>query len=103
MEHVILAACQLPHQSDEHFQSSLDELEALAKTAGGEVIAVVTQKRAKIDAATYIGSGKVQEIAALAKQLEANTVIFNSELSPAQQGRLGALLSAKCWTGLSSF
>ncbi|GEB75984.1 GTPase HflX [Sporolactobacillus inulinus] len=95
MEHVILAACQLPHQSDEHFQSSLDELEALAKTAGGEVIAVVTQKRAKIDAATYIGSGKVQEIAALAKQLEANTVIFNSELSPAQQGRLGALLSAK--------
>ncbi|BBN98758.1 GTPase HflX [Sporolactobacillus terrae] len=95
MEYVILAACQLPHQSDEHFQSSLDELEALAKTAGGEVVAVVTQKRAKIDAATYIGSGKVQEIAALEKQLEANAVIFNSELSPAQQGRLGALLSAK--------
>jgi GTP-binding protein HflX len=95
MENVILVACQLPSQSDDHFESSLEELEALTKTAGGQVVAVVTQKRQKIDSATYIGSGKLQELEALEKELGAGTVIFNGELSPSQQGRLGALLFAK--------
>ncbi|MCQ2009037.1 MAG: GTPase HflX [Sporolactobacillus sp.] len=95
MESVILVACQLPSQSDDHFESSLEELEALTKTAGGQVVAVVTQKRQKIDSATYIGSGKLQELDALEKELGAGTVIFNGELSPSQQGRLGALLYAK--------
>jgi GTP-binding protein HflX len=95
MENVILVACQLPSQSDDHFESSLEELEALTKTAGGQVVAVVTQKRQKIDSATYIGSGKLQELEALEKELGAGTVIFNGELSPSQQGRLGALLYAK--------
>lgn len=95
MENVILVACQFPSQSDDHFKSSLEELEALTKTAGGQVVAVVTQKRQKIDSATYIGSGKLQELEALEKELGAGTVIFNGELSPSQQGRLGALLYAK--------
>ncbi|SFF99599.1 GTPase HflX [Sporolactobacillus nakayamae] len=95
MENVILVACQLPSQSDDHFESSLEELEALTKTAGGQVVAVVTQKRQKIDSATYIGSGKLQELEALEKELDVGTVIFNGELSPSQQGRLGALLYAK--------
>jgi GTP-binding protein HflX len=95
MESVILVACQLPSQSDDHFESSLQELEALTKTAGGQVVAVVTQKRQKIDSATYIGSGKLQELDALEKQLGAGTVIFNGELFPSQQGRLSELLYAK--------
>ncbi|MCO7174789.1 GTPase HflX [Sporolactobacillus kofuensis] len=95
MENVILVACQLPSQSDDHFESSLQELEALTKTADGQVVAVVTQKRQKIDSATYIGSGKLQELDALEKQLGAGTIIFNGELTPAQQGRLSALLYAK--------
>lgn len=95
MERVILAACQLPDQGDDHFRSSVEELEALTQTAGGQVVAVVTQKRPKIDSATYIGSGKLQELNALEKQLDAETVIFNDELSPSQQGRLGTFLSAK--------
>lgn len=95
MENVILVGCQLPSQSDDHFESSLHELEALVKTAGGEVVAVSTQKRQQIDSATYIGKGKLQEIEALEKQLGADAIIFNGELSPGQQGRLNEFLFTK--------
>lgn len=95
MENVILVGCQMPHQSDDRFESSLQELESLVKTAGGQVVAVSTQKRQQIDSATYIGKGKVQELEALEKQLGADAVIFNGELSPGQQGRLSALFFAK--------
>ncbi|WP_100487827.1 GTPase HflX [Sporolactobacillus pectinivorans] len=95
MENVILVGCQLPDQTDDHFESSLHELAALTKTAGGQVVSVLTQKRQKLDAATYIGKGKLQELEALEKQLGSSTVIFNAELSPGQQGRLNAILDAK--------
>lgn len=95
MENVILAGCQLPGQTDDHFESSLHELVALTKTAGGQVVGVLTQKRQQIDSATYIGKGKLQELEALEKQLGAETIIFNAELSPGQQGRLSSILYAK--------
>jgi GTP-binding protein HflX len=95
MENVILVGCRLGHQSDERFDSSLHELTALTKTAGGQVVCVLTQRREKPDASTYIGGGKLQELTALEKQLGASTVIFNAPLSPAQQGRLSAVLDAK--------
>lgn len=95
MENVILVGCQLSGQSDERFDSSLHELVALTKTAGGQVVCVLTQKREKPDAATYIGGGKLQELDALEKQLDASTVIFNAPLSPAQQGRLSSVLYSK--------
>ncbi|MDD9149671.1 MULTISPECIES: GTPase HflX [unclassified Sporolactobacillus] len=95
MENVILVGCQLPHQSDDRFDSSLQELEALVKTAGGEVVAVSTQKRQQIDSATYIGKGKLEEVEALEKQLGADAVIFNGELSPGQQSRLNTSLFSK--------
>ncbi|RYL95261.1 GTPase HflX [Sporolactobacillus sp. THM7-4] len=95
MENVLLVGCQLPSQSDRHFESALHELESLAQTAGGRVVAVSTQKRQQIDPATYIGKGKLKEVETLAKQLDAGVIIFNGELSPGQQGRLSAAIDAK--------
>ncbi len=64
---------------------SLDELEELAKTAGAQVIARVTQKRDTPDGATYIGSGRLQEIKDFCSENEADLLIFDGELTPSQQ------------------
>ncbi len=65
--------------------SSLDELEELTHTAGAVVIGSVTQKRDKPDAATFIGSGRLEELGKFCKDNEADLVIFDSELTPSQQ------------------
>lgn len=64
---------------------SLDELEELAKTAGAEVCARVTQKRDTPDGATYIGSGRLQEIKDFCSDNEVDLLIFDGELTPSQQ------------------
>ncbi len=63
---------------------SMDELEALVETAGGEAAASVLQNRFSPDPRTFIGEGKVAEIKALVKSEEATTVIFDNDLSPSQ-------------------
>ncbi len=63
---------------------SLEELEALLETAGGEAAASVLQNRASPDPRTFIGEGKVSEIKDLVKTEEATTVIFDNDLSPSQ-------------------
>lgn len=63
---------------------SLDELERLADTAGAKTYAKVIQVKESYDPRTLIGSGKVREIAELASASDANLVIFDEELSPAQ-------------------
>lgn len=65
-------------------EDHLDELALLADTAGFEIVARVVQERRSVDPATYIGSGKVEEISALAEAFGAEAVIFDDELSPAQ-------------------
>jgi len=65
-------------------EKSLDELERLLETAGGESFARVLQVKPSPDPATVIGSGKVEEIAALCKNHEISLVIFDMELSPSQ-------------------
>ena len=65
-------------------ESSLDELEELAKTAGAEVIARMTQKRDKPDNATYLGSGKLEELKVFCEDNEVDLLIFDAELSPSQ-------------------
>lgn len=67
---------------------SLDELELLAKTAGIEVQERMVQRLGQIDPATFIGSGKVQEILERLPELGVNTVIFDDELSPRHQREL---------------
>lgn len=66
-------------------QSSLDELEELAKTAGAQVVARVTQKRESPDKSTFIGSGRLEEIKDFCEQNEIDLLIFDSELTPSQQ------------------
>jgi len=71
---------------------SLAELARLADTAGIEVIGQVLQKRSKPDPATYIGSGKADELSLLCQGLDATMVIFDAELSGAQTRNLEELL-----------
>jgi len=73
-------------------QDSLEELRELARTAGVEVVDVITQKRDQPDAATFIGRGKAEEIAALCKETTANVVIFDDDLTPAQGRNLAEVL-----------
>ena len=63
---------------------SMEELEALVETAGGEAAASVLQSRVAPDHRTFIGEGKVEEIKELIKTEEATTVIFDNDLSPSQ-------------------
>ena len=63
-------------------QDSLDELALLARTAGIEVVGQTTQKMEKQNPATLIGSGKVEEVKALANELQVDIVLFDEELSP---------------------
>ncbi len=70
---------------------SLEELEMLAETAGMTVVGQLTQNMNSIEPSTYIGSGKVQEILELLKELEAKAVIFDDELSPRHQRELSKI------------
>ncbi len=76
-------------------RSSLAELRRLADTAGAEVAAEASQALARYHAGTLIGTGKVEEVATLAQARKAKTVVFDMELSPAQQKNLEQGLRAK--------
>jgi GTP-binding protein HflX len=76
-------------------EHSLDELAGLAAAAGANVVLRVLQDRPKPDPATFLGSGKVQALAASSDELNADVVIFDNELSPAQQRNLEKALDRK--------
>jgi len=75
--------------------SSLDELDRLAGTAGAEVVGRLNQRLEKPSSTHYIGSGKLQELIGLKPELEYDTVIFNDELVPRQQRNLEEALKVK--------
>jgi len=79
------------HLAGEH----LAELARLADTAGALVVASMTQQLERPDAATYLGSGKVQELAQLIEEREATLVIFDDELTPAQGKNLEQALGKR--------
>lgn len=74
---------------------SVAELEELAQTAGAEIVATVTQKRPAMEAATVLGEGKTEEIAELCKNLEAELVIFDCELSASQIRNIEKITGAR--------
>jgi GTP-binding protein HflX len=74
---------------------SLAEFRELVASAGGVVAAEVMQRRAKLDPATLIGAGKVEEIAAIAASTEADLVLFDHDLSPTQLRNLEAALPCR--------
>jgi GTP-binding protein HflX len=86
-ERAILVGVILPDSTADP-RDPLGELASLAKTAGAKVAGTILQKRQKVDSGTYVGSGKVIEIAQLAKKEKANVIIFDNDLSPAQIGTL---------------
>jgi GTP-binding protein HflX len=76
-------------------EDSMEELAALAMSAGARVAERQIQSRPRIDAATFVGSGKVEELKAQVLFHEATTVIFDRELSPTQQRNLEKALDVK--------
>lgn len=91
-EKIVLVGVTSPGQSDDDTEASLDELALLVDTAGADEVARVVQRRVTPDPATFIGKGKVEEIRVLAESVDADTVVFDDELTPAQQGNLEKLL-----------
>ena len=83
-EKTILVGTVKPGDTNELIIEHLNELELLAETAGAEVVGKITQKITKINSATFIGKGKANQIINQAKELKANLIIFDDELSPAQ-------------------
>lgn len=71
-------------KNEDAAMASLDELWRLVETAGGEVAARVVQSKDKPDPATYIGSGKVRELAELCRNAQITLAVFDCELSPSQ-------------------
>ena len=86
-ERVLIVGVEL--QGMENFDMSMEELASLAKTAGAEVVGVYTQKREKYDSKTFVGSGKLEEIAQMVDADEVSTVVVNNRLTPRQNVNLG--------------
>ena len=80
-EHCVLAAVDL---GEYDVEASLDELEELVRTAGGEVLGRISQRRTEPDPATCIGAGRLEELAALCRNTDAELCVFNSELSASE-------------------
>lgn len=76
-------------------ERSLDELQELAASAGAQVVSRVIQKKDSFDPATVLGSGRLQEVADFVQTNEIDAVIFDNELSPAQQKNVEKSLDTK--------
>lgn len=94
-EKCVLIGLVTQQQNEEKMIEYLDELEFLAYTAGGEVLKRFTQKLEKPNPKTFIGSGKMEDVAAYVEQHEVGTVIFDDELTPAQQKNIERILKCK--------
>jgi GTPase len=95
-ERAVLVGVELP--SNDHkisLQYSLEELESLAQTAGAEVAEKLTQQLRSITPATLVGRGKVDEIHAKVDELHPDLVIFDEDLTPAQQRNLETALKVR--------
>jgi GTP-binding protein HflX len=91
-EKIVLVGVTFPGFTDDDTEASLDELELLVDTAGADVMARLVQRRDHPDHTWFIGKGKVEELRDLCLAVDADTVVFDNELSPAQQFNLEKLL-----------
>ncbi len=91
-ERIVLAGVALPGTSDEELEASLDELSLLVDTAGADEVARIVQRRDAPDHTWFLGKGKAQELYEVCLAVDADTVVFDNELSPAQQYNLEKLL-----------
>jgi len=91
-ERIVLVGVVFPWVTSEGVDSDLDELALLVGTAGADVVGRVVQRRDHPDPATYVGRGKAEELHQLSESVDADTVVFDDELSPAQQRNLEKIL-----------
>jgi GTP-binding protein HflX len=94
-ERAITVGLILPENPASAVEEHLDELEKLSEAAGGEVVGRIIQDRRAPDPATFIGKGKVGELAELVKSRKAQIVIFDDDLSPAQARNLEKAVGIK--------
>lgn len=92
-ERVVLVGVQM--NDGEDTVESLEELSELAKTAGAETVGTIIQNREAVHPGTYIGKGKIEEVRSLVLAMDANGVICDDELSPAQLNNLERELDCK--------
>ncbi len=93
IERVILVGVSL--DDDEDTEKSLDELGELAQTAKAQTVGRMIQNREKVHPGTYLGKGKIEELAMLIRELDATGIICDDELSPAQLANLQDALDTK--------
>jgi GTPase len=91
-ERIVLVGVVFPWTSADAVDADLDELALLVGTAGAIVAGRVLQRRDRPDPATFVGRGKAQELHQQSETLDADTVVFDDELSPAQQRNLEKIL-----------
>lgn len=84
-------------QADEQIAEYLDELEFLSSTLGIETLAKFQQKLERPDTKTFVGKGKLEEIKTFVKDKEADTIIFDDDLSPSQLRNLEKELKVKIY------
>lgn len=93
-ERAILIALILPNQNEDDTREYIDELAFLAETAGIETVKHFFQRLPHADSRTYVGSGKLEELALYVEENEIDNAIFDDELSPSQIRNLSEIL--KC-------
>ena len=91
-EKIVLVGVTLPPDDPEETERGLDELSALIDTAGADEVARIVQRRQAPDPPTFIGKGKAEELKEVALATDCDTVVFDNELTPAQQFNLEKLL-----------
>ena len=91
-ERIVLVGVTLPGHTDDDTEASLDELAQLIDTAGADEAGRLMQRRDHPDHTWYIGKGKVDELKDLCLAVDADTVVFDNDLAPAQQFNLEKML-----------
>ena len=94
-ERAVLVGIITPGQTDEETREYLDELAFLVDTAGGITVRSFTQRMQRADRATFVGTGKLEEIQAFVKSEEIDIVVFDDELSPSQLRNIERELQVK--------
>ncbi|MFT6096274.1 MAG: GTP-binding protein HflX [Nonlabens sp.] len=94
-EKAILVGVITQQQNEEKLNEYMDELEFLAYTAGATISKRFHQKMQKPNPKTFVGKGKMEEIAAYVQSHDIGTIIFDDELSPSQQKNIEKILEAK--------
>ncbi len=91
-ERIVLVGVTVPPATLAHTEAGLDELALLVDTAGADVLERVVQRRTTPDPATYLGRGKAEELREVCLAVDADTVVFDDDLTPAQQRNLETIL-----------